>query len=197
MPTILPKIKNINQPDKLLKIKTVDNNHPKIYPEVDYKLKFDGCSKSNPGLAGAGAVIYRFDKEIATAIEFVGTDKTNNVAEYRGLIIGLKQSIEMGIKTIVVEGDSLLVINQMNGVYKVKSDNLIELYNEATQLSKQFDKIIFRHIYRENNRRADELSNLAISKPYLDISSDHDIYDDTDDDINDDEKTIYFKSSLI
>ena len=153
-------------------------------------MKFDGCSKSNPGLAGAGAVIYRFDKEIASKIEFVGIDKTNNFAEYRGLIIGLKQSIEMGIKNIAVEGDSLLIINQMNGVYKVKSDNLIELHNEAKELIKQFDKISFKHIYRENNRRADELSNIAISKQYLDVHADCNIYNDTDDELNDDEKII-------
>lgn len=190
MPQILPKIKNINQPDKLLKIKSFDNKELKVYPETDYKLKFDGCSKSNPGLAGAGAVIYRFDKEIASKIEFVGIDKTNNFAEYRGLIIGLKQSIEMGIKNIAVEGDSLLIINQMNGVYKVKSDNLIELHNEAKELIKQFDKISFKHIYRENNRRADELSNIAISKQYLDVHADCNIYNDTDDELNDDEKII-------
>ena len=74
----------------------------------------------------------------------------------------------MGIKEIAVEGDSLLVINQMNGVYKVKSENLLEIHNEVKELIKQFDYISFTHIYRTNNKRADELSNLAINDEYLD-----------------------------
>ena len=140
-----------------------DEKHAKIYPEFEYKLQFDGCSKSNPGIAGAGAVIYKFDKELSSKVQFVGFKSTNNMAEYTGLIIGLKLAIQLGIKSLAVEGDSLLVINQMNGIYKVKSQNLMELNNQAKQLTKQFDNIIFRHIYRTNNKRADELSNIAIT----------------------------------
>ena len=69
----------------------------------------------------------------------------------------------MGIKNLCVEGDSLLVINQMTGKYKVKSENLILLYNKAKELEKRFDVIIYNHIYRNLNKRADELSNLALS----------------------------------
>ena len=127
-------------------------------------LDNDKRSKSNPGIAGAGAVIYKFNKEISNKIQFVGNSSTNNEAEYTGLIIGLKDAINLGIKDLIVEGDSLLVINQMNGIYKVKSENLIELYKEATSLKNQFDYILFKHIYRSSNKRADELSNLAISK---------------------------------
>jgi ribonuclease HI len=139
-------------------------NYAKIYPEINYKLQFDGCSKSNPGLAGAGAVIYNLDEEISAQIHFVGNNATNNVAEYTGLIIGLKEAINLNVKTLLVQGDSMLVIKQMKGEYKVKSENLIHLYNEAKELEKMFDSIEFEHIYRENNKRADELSNLAISR---------------------------------
>ena len=165
---ILPKIK----------VET-DEKFAKIYPEVDYKLQFDGCSKSNPGIAGAGAVIYKFSEEISTKIQFVGNNETNNVAEYTGLIIGLREAINLNIKAIRVEGDSMLIIKQMKGEYKVKSANLINLYNEAKLLEKEFDYISFNHIYRENNKRADELSNMAISKDYLDEKM---YYDEDDED---------------
>ena len=175
LPIILPKVK-ITKDER-------PQINAKVYPEIEHKLQFDGCSKSNPGIAGAGAVIYKFNKEISTRIQFVGNSSTNNEAEYTGLIIGLKNAINLGIKELIVEGDSLLVINQMNGIYKVKSENLIELYKEAANLKKQFDYISFKHIYRSSNKRADELSNLAITKDYLDIK----MYYDTDDNESADE----------
>lgn len=130
----------------------------------NFKLQFDGCSKSNPGLAGAGAVIYDniTNDEIWNGSEFIGAKITNNHAEYRGLIIGLKQAKEMKMKQLIVEGDSMLVIKQMNGEYKVKSLHLLELYNEAKILEKGFECIHYKHIYRNNNKRADELSNIAV-----------------------------------
>lgn len=134
----------------------------KIFPDTEYILRFDGCSKSNPGLAGAGAVIYKLNEEVHSLSTFVGENETNNTAEYTGLILGLKAALNMKITCIHVEGDSLLVINQMKGIYKVKSPNLIPLYQEAKQLEKHFDKVSYRHIYRENNTRADALSNLAV-----------------------------------
>ena len=153
---------------KLTKEKQIAKVFPEIaidkLPEFEYKLQFDGCSKDNPGIAGAGAVIYKFNQEISSKIKFVGNNSTNNAAEYTGLIIGLKEAITLGIKTLMVEGDSMLVIKQMNGEYKVKSTNLIDLYNEANDLSKKFENIYFKHIYRENNKRADELSNLCLNK---------------------------------
>jgi len=134
----------------------------KIFPETDYKLNFDGCSKGNPGLAGAGAVIYKFGKEIWSNSFFVGEMFTNNHAEYAGLILGLQQAKEFEIKNIIVEGDSLLVINQMKGIYKCKSSNLIELYEKAKELESYFDKIDYQHVLRNKNKYADHLSNVAI-----------------------------------
>lgn len=157
---MLPKIAN--------SIKQVTTTNVVIkYP---FKLKFDGCSKGNPGLAGAGAVIYLNDdndndnelEEIWAASQFIGTKATNNEAEYNGLIIGLKKAIELNIKELNVEGDSLLVIKQMLGEYNVKSENLFKLYNEAKEYQKQFKNITFSHIYRINNKRADQLSNMAL-----------------------------------
>ena len=68
----------------------------------------------------------------------------------------------MDIKSIHVEGDSLLVIKQMKGEYKVKSENLYKLYEKAKILEKHFTTITYNHVYRNNNKRADELSNLAL-----------------------------------
>jgi len=145
---------------KIFAPKTAEDN--KIYQEYDFRLNFDGCSKGNPGLAGSGAVIYKFDKEYWTNYFFVGEKFTNNHAEYAGLILGLQQAKEFGIKYLKVEGDSLLVINQMKGLYKCRSENLFELYNKAKELEEHFEKIEYVHVLRNKNKRADELSNCAI-----------------------------------
>ena len=134
----------------------------KNFPEIEYKLQFDGCSKKNPGLAGAGAVIYKYSKEIWSGKLFVGTNSTNNYAEYSGLIIGLEKAVELNIKALHVEGDSLLVINQMTGKYKCNSPNLIEPHNKAKEMAAKFESINFVHIFRNKNARADELSNHAV-----------------------------------
>lgn len=166
---MLPKI------DTFFTKKNDSKNQNKVYPEFDYKLNFDGCSKGNPGLAGAGAVLYLHDNEVWSDNFFVGEKFTNNHAEYAGLILGLQQAKVMGIKVLRVEGDSLLVINQMQGIYKCKSLNLIELYEKAKELETSFENISYHHIYRNKNKRADELSNIAINK-YLIENDDVTIY---------------------
>ena len=123
-----------------------------------YTLKFDGCSKGNPGPSGAGADLYNNDIEIWSKCVYLGKN-TNNFAEYSGLILGLTDAVNKNIKDLIVNGDSLLVIQQMNGIYKVKSTNLISLYNDAKELEKYFDTISYQHIYRNENCRADKLSN--------------------------------------
>ena len=129
---------------------------------TEYSLFFDGCSKGNPGPAGAGAVIYENNVEIYSESIFVGRKETNNTAEYTGLIIGMKEAVRRNIKHLKVNGDSLLVIKQMNGEYQVKSENMIPLFREAKQLHSHFDKITFTHVYRHHNKRADELSNIGL-----------------------------------
>jgi ribonuclease HI len=148
----------------LPKIKTPfkEINTPKIYPEFEFVMNFDGCSKGNPGIAGAGAVIYKNEIEILSDSFFVGEKATNNHAEYAGLILGLQQAVELDIKRLMVKGDSQLVINHMKGIYKCSSPNLIELYNRAKELESKFDEIYYEHVLRNFNKRADELSNDAI-----------------------------------
>ncbi len=127
-------------------------------------MQFDGCSKGNPGDAGAGAVIYKDGEEIWSSAIFVGEKETNNVAEYTGLLIGLNQAVTLGIKNLVVKGDSQLVIKQMNGEYKVASDSIKTQYKLAKTMAKKISQIEFKHVYREFNKRADELSNLGLLK---------------------------------
>jgi len=133
----------------------------KIYPTCEYVLHFDGCSKGNPGPAGIGAVISKSGSEEWCGCQFIGK-KTNNQSEYSALILGLKEALNRDIKQLQVYGDSLLVINQVTGQFKVKNVQLQELYKEVMGLIAKFDYIVFNHVYREFNKRADELSNLGL-----------------------------------
>lgn len=129
-----------------------------------YKLAFDGCSKGNPGKAGAGAVIYEGAAEIWSDARYVGDKETNNVAEYTGLIMGLHEALRRNIARLLVQGDSELIIKQMKGEYAVKSDNIRNYHATAKGLAAQFKWIEFRHVYRKDNKRADELSNQGLNK---------------------------------
>ena len=133
----------------------------KIHPTCEYVLHFDGCSKGNPGPAGIGAVISKSGNEEWCGCQFIG-NKTNNQSEYSALILGLKEALSRDIKQLQVYGDSLLVINQVTGQFNVKNVLLQELYKEAINLIAKFDYITFNHVYRQFNKRADHLSNLAL-----------------------------------
>ena len=134
----------------------------RVYPSTEFVLYFDGCSKGNPGPAGIGAVIYKKGVEYWSSCKYIGNYKTNNESEYRALIFGLEAAIKYNIKTLSVCGDSLLVINQINKMYKVKHPKLYELYEQVDLLKSEFDYIDFNHVYRKDNKRADELSNIAL-----------------------------------
>jgi ribonuclease HI len=129
---------------------------------IFYTLFFDGCSKGNPGRAGAGAVLYKNQVEVYADSLFVGEKETNNVAEYNGLLLGLREAVSRGVKKLAVKGDSLLIIKQLNGEYKVNSPAMKPLYEEAKALSSFFDRVTFEHVYRTDNKRADALANMGI-----------------------------------
>ena len=158
-------LKTLKIPTGIKKKIITKSTDSKIYPICDYTLNFDGCSKGNPGLAGIGIVIYNKGIEIHSAYKFIGI-KTNNQSEYSALIFGLQEAIKMEIDQISIFGDSQIVINQINGLFKIKSDNLLELNKEANELKKQFKYIEFNHVPREKNKRADELSNIALFNMY-------------------------------
>jgi ribonuclease HI len=127
-----------------------------------YTLYFDGCSKGNPGKAGAGYVIYKENDEIAYKSVYVGDKETNNKAEYSGLYEGLLCALQNNITRLHVKGDSNLVIKQMKGEYKVKSENILRIYQDTHKLCEQFEEITFEHVYRKYNQRADHLANQAL-----------------------------------
>lgn len=133
-----------------------NDNNPK------YILRFDGASKGNPGNAGAGAVLYKNDKEIWNISRHLGY-QTNNYAECFAAILGIEEAAKRNIKTLYVEGDSMLIINQLKGKWQVKNNDLKTLYLSITQSLKSFEKITFKHIYRNYNSRADQLANEGIS----------------------------------
>ena len=126
-----------------------------------YEMYFDGGAEPNPGKAGAGAVIYKDNTEIYCIAVFVGEKETNNTAEYTGLIKGLELALNNNIDSLIVKGDSELIIKQLNKEYKVKAENLKLLFNEAEILIKKFKNIEFKHVKRNLNKRADELSRIA------------------------------------
>ncbi|ACG71998.1 ribonuclease H [Anaeromyxobacter sp. K] len=128
------------------------------------RLFTDGAARGNPGPAGAGAVIVNADGHIVAKIgKFLG-DSTNNVAEYMGLILGLKRAKAMGIKELEVLSDSELMVKQLAGDYAVKADHLRPLHDEARALIAGFDRIQVRHVPREENTLADAMSNRAIDE---------------------------------
>lgn len=135
-----------------------------ISPEKTYVLRFDGGSRGNPGIAGAGMVLYDSDdgSEIWSACQYIGDSNTNNEAEYMGLITGLQCARSLGVDHIVVQGDSQLILRQVEGTYKVRSPLLRDYYNEAMSLSREFASFETSHIERARNARADELANEAM-----------------------------------
>jgi ribonuclease HI len=129
-------------------------------------LYFDGASRGNPGLSGVG--IYIIDSSTKNPVieksVFIGKT-TNNVAEYTGLIIGLKTAKELGITRLNIFSDSLLVVNHIKGIYKIKNSRLLPLYTQAVNYLKLFgDGFEIAHILRAKNSKADQLANIAIDK---------------------------------
>jgi len=146
-------------------VKSMMKTEAKYMKSYPYILYFDGCSKGNPGPGGAGAALYKNNVEIWSDNIFVGDKVTNNIAEYSGLILGLTYaSKQPDITSLLVKGDSLLVIKQMRGEYKVHSPHLLELYNSAKSLALTIPEIEFQHILRGVNKRADALSNDGLTK---------------------------------
>jgi len=123
----------------------------------------DGASRGNPGPAGFGVFMSTDTGEIIELCGFLGTT-TNNVAEYAGLIEALLTAKQEGASEVDVISDSLLLVNQMLGKYRVKHPNLIPLYNKAVRLTREFRRFSIRHTLRAGNKEADRLANLAVDR---------------------------------
>ena len=123
----------------------------------------DGGSRGNPGPASYGVHIARADGTIVELKESVGV-ATNNVAEYRGLLAALAWAASHGLERLHVRSDSLLLIKQMRGEYRVKNAGLIPLWQEARGLTRQIREVQFEHVRREFNEEADRLANEAMDE---------------------------------
>jgi len=127
-------------------------------------LYTDGASKGNPGDAGIGIVISEPDGTVIREIgEYIGKT-TNNVAEYKALIRGLGECLELGATSVEINTDSELLVLQIKGFYKVKSARLKPLHGEVMSILKHFRAVSISHVLREFNRRADELANEGVAK---------------------------------
>ena len=129
-----------------------------------WKLQFDGGSRGNPGVGGAGAVLYKNNHEEWSKTFYLGDNVTNNQAEYKGLIGGLKHVSTLDLPNLLVEGDSNLVINQVSGTWRVKNDELKILHDEVQEFINKIKDIRFQHIPRNENKRADQLANEAMDR---------------------------------
>jgi len=132
--------------------------------EKKYKLFSDGACRGNPGAGGAGAVITDVRENVMwEGKEYLG-HCTNNIAEYRALILGLKGALANGFKNLEVYLDSELLAKQINGSYRVKNEKLQILMKEVRNLLTSFESVEVKHVLRSHNSYADRLANLAIDE---------------------------------
>jgi len=124
----------------------------------------DGGSRGNPGPAGIAAVATDPSGEIlAERSETIG-EATNNVAEYRALLLGVELAKELGAEEVEFVGDSKLIVEQVKGSWKVKQEHLRPLHTKARDALREIPSWSIRHVRRHHNERADELLNEALDE---------------------------------
>ena len=132
----------------------------------DAILWTDGAARGNPGPAGIGALLKTPSGEVLSADSAYVGEATNNVAEYKALLLGLERALELGVRRIEVRADSELLVKQINGQYRVKSPGLRPLFQAAIALLARFEASRLVHVRREHNSEADRLANAGIgSRP--------------------------------
>ena len=124
-------------------------------------MHIDGAARGNPGPAAYAVVIARSGLPPVEEAATLGA-ATNNVAEYTALVRGLERAADLGLKRLAVFSDSELLVKQMNGEYRVKHPDLLPLYQDAKELTKEFDAVTITHVRRGQNARADALCNQAL-----------------------------------
>jgi ribonuclease HI len=122
----------------------------------------DGGARGNPGPAAVGAVVSTPDGQVVDEASDTIGEATNNVAEYRGLLLGLERARALGATEVDVINDSELVARQVSGAYKVKHAAMKPLHRQALEALEGFERWSLRSVRREHNARADELVNLAL-----------------------------------
>ncbi len=128
-------------------------------------IYIDGASKGNPGPSGIGAVICRNGETVKNISSYIG-NATNNIAEYTALIYALEEALILKAQSLKINTDSELLYKQLKRDYKVKSPNILGLYNQAVRLISAFKKVSLKNIPREENKGADKLATQAIKKQF-------------------------------
>jgi ribonuclease HI len=124
-----------------------------------FRAYIDGAARNNPGPAGAGVYVEAHGMRPAEEIfESLGST-TNNVAEYRALILALRRAEELQADDVEILSDSRLLVEQVNGNYRTKAEHLKPLVSEAVQRAKRFRRFSLVHVRREENKDADRLAN--------------------------------------
>jgi len=131
---------------------------------ASYHANIDGGSRGNPGPAAYGVVMRDGRGEVVARLKKYIGQNTNNVAEYFALIAALDYAQTHGIRALRVESDSELLVKQMRGQYKVKSEELKPLFERAKKMSQTLEMFRIEHVYREQNREADALVNQALDE---------------------------------
>ena len=123
----------------------------------------DGASAGNPGKAGIGVVLFCEGKKIKEYSQYIGI-ATNNVAEYMAVVFAMQEALIVNVRNITIFSDSELVVNQINGVYKVKDNNLFRLHKQVQHLKNGFKKFNITHIERAGNKEADKLASRSVDR---------------------------------
>ncbi|MBQ3296867.1 reverse transcriptase-like protein [Candidatus Saccharibacteria bacterium] len=126
-------------------------------------INVDGASRGNPGPSGIGYCIYDNNHIIERGGEFIGF-ATSRLAEYLAMRKGVERAIELGYKTVKFVSDSLMVVNQLNGVFSIKNQDIILVYQDIQGKLDQFEAVSFSHVSRSQNMLADAEANAAIDK---------------------------------
>jgi ribonuclease HI len=135
--------------------KTTDPEHLIVYS--------DGGSRGNPGPSAAGFVVMDENEQVIHEGGLYLGITTNNQAEYHGVQLGLEKALELAAKRVDFRMDSMLVVNQMNGIYTIKNRELWPIHERIHELVAQFDKVTFTHVKREFNQLADGMVNKILN----------------------------------
>jgi len=141
----------------------LEDLYSKLSLDEHVELFVDGAADLHSKTSGIGGVFYQNGEEIFTFSEFFG-DATNNEAEYSALIKGIELAIEMNVAHLKIHADSQLVVNQINGEFKVKHENMIPLHKQANELLNDLESWEINYIPREQNTVADKLSKAGMMK---------------------------------
>jgi ribonuclease HI len=125
-------------------------------------VNVDGGARGNPGPAAIGVVVRGADGAVLEERQARIGSATNNVAEYKALLLGIERAAELGASELELVGDSELIVRQVNGEYKVRDAALRTLHEEVKRALTRFERWSIRHVRREENAEADRLVNEAL-----------------------------------